>query len=229
MGISRVVLFKGTMQPGCADCNDMTGYLYASLGAAVCGILVFAVSAAAPAVDPCGVIMPEQRRIEIRRAEHLPPLRPPEGPTPATVSELQPQAPGEQMSLDDAIRIALLNSEVIRVLGGSRGRTVYDAAIANTQIDERRGRFDPRLQLDNNFRKTETPGAFFDPLDPSRVLIDGTRRNDYGMGLSVTKTTNSGGTAEEAFDLQDPVKKVDQGQPRPPARGRHSPSGPASG
>jgi outer membrane protein TolC len=103
------------------------------------------------------------------------------------------------MSLDDAIRIALLNSEVIRVLGGSSGQTVYDPAIANTQIDEQRGRFDPQLQLDNNFRKTENPGAEFDPAYP-QVRIDGTRRNDYDMGLGVSKTTNSGGTAEVRAD-----------------------------
>lgn len=173
----------------------MNHYLHASLGAALCGLLVFGVSGLAPAAEPCRVIMPEQRNIRIRCPEQLPPLRPPETPTPVTVSALQPQAPSENMSLDDAIRITLLNSEVIRVLSGSSGRTIYDPAIANTQIDERRGRFDPQLQIDNNFYKTETPGAVLDPASPSGVAIDGVRRNSYDMGLGLTKTTNIGGTA----------------------------------
>ncbi|MBN2294050.1 MAG: hypothetical protein JXM70_16610, partial [Pirellulales bacterium] len=114
----------------------MTGYLYASMRTAACGIMVFVVSCAvlpdiAAAAEPCRVIMPEQRNIRVRCPEHLPPLRPPNTPVPATVSELQPEAVSEKMSLDDAIRIALLNSEVIRVLGGSSGQTVYDPAIAN--------------------------------------------------------------------------------------------------
>lgn len=188
----------------------MTDYLHASLGAAVCGILVFGVSWSAHAVEPCRVIMPEQRDIRVRCADRLPPLRPPETPTPVTVSNLQPQAVSEQMSLDDAIRITLRNSEVIRVLGGSSGRTVYDPAIANTQIDERRGRFDPKLQLDNNFRKTENPGAVLDPASSSGVSINGTRRNNYDMGLSLSKITNNGGTAALRADT-NPVRVANVG------------------
>ena len=154
--------------------------------------------------------MPEQRNIKIRCPEALPPLRPPDTPTPVTVSDLQPQAVSEQMSLDDAIRITLLNSEVIRVLGGSSGQTVYDPAITNTQIDQRRGRFDPQLQLDNNFRKTETPGAVLDPTSPSGVSIGGTRRNNYDMGLGLTKTTNNGGTAALRANT-NPVRAADRG------------------
>ena len=156
---------------------------------------MFAATGSATAEEPCRVIMPEQRHIEIRSPDRLPRLCPPNTPTPATVSDLQPQAPSQRMSLDDAIRITLANSEVIRVLGGSSGRTVYDPAITNTQIDERRGRFDPTLRLDNTFRKTETPGAVFDPVGSTNVLIDGIRRNDYNMGLGLSKTTNIGGTA----------------------------------
>lgn len=109
------------------------------------------------------------------------------------------------MSLDAAIRIALRNSEVIRVLGGSSGQTVYDPAITNTQIDQNRGRFDPKLQLDNNFLQSETPGAMFDPADPSRVLFNGTRRNDYGMGMDLSKTTSVGGTANLGVNA-DPTR-----------------------
>ena len=161
----------------------------------MCGILMISATGSVSAIEPYRVIMPEQRHIEIRSPDQLPRLCPPDTPVPATVSDLQPQSPSECLSLDAAIRITLANSEVIRLLGGSSGRTVYDPAISNTQIDERRGRFDPTLRLDNTFRKTETPGAYFDPVGSTNVLIDATRRNDYNMGLDLSKTTNIGGTA----------------------------------
>ena len=192
----------------------MTTQLNAPLWAALrgililCGILIFAPAGTLMASEPCRVIMPESRNIEIRSPGMLPRLCPPQTPPPATVSELQPDAPDQRISLDDAIRIALVNSEVIRVLSGSSGRTVYDPAITNTQIDSRRGRFDPRLQIDNTFRKTETPGAEFDSTDPSKVLIDGSRRNDYNMGMELSKTNTYGGTA--ALDVNtNPTRWAD--------------------
>ena len=175
------------------------GRYRALLAALICASLTVGVVAVACAGESGFFTFPEQRRMQIRNPAQLPMARLPNIPPPATVSEPAVEATAEHLSLDEAIRVGLANSDVIRVLAGvtatSSGRTIYDPAIANTQIDEQRGRFDPQLQLDNNFRKTETPGAIFDPHDPSRVLFDGTRRNDYDMGLGVSKTTNSGGTA----------------------------------
>jgi hypothetical protein len=69
------------------------------------------------------------------------------------------QASSFPMTLDEAIRIALENSEVIRVLGGTSGRTVYDPAIANTQIDRARARFDPSFAIQNRFNNNRIPVA----------------------------------------------------------------------
>lgn len=157
--------------------------------------------------------------MEIRDPARLPKLRVPDLPAPATVPPFEPaEVPGPEpaaarwseppivrppkpatetrwMSLDDAIRIALANSEVIRVLGGSSGRTIYDPAVANTEIDRQSGVFDPSAGLDNNFHRREPPTAAFDPADPTRVLIDGIRTDSYNMAFGLSKTTTTGGTA----------------------------------
>ncbi len=109
------------------------------------------------------------------------------------------------LSLDEAIRTALLNSEVVRVLAGvtavSSGRTIYDAAITNTTIDQERARFDPTVSVTNSWDRTETPIADFDPLDPTRAIIGGIRVDDYDMQFDLTKTTATGG--EFNFGVSD--------------------------
>ena len=85
---------------------------------------------------------------------------------------------------DEAIRIALENTRVVRTLAGlsaaSSGRTIYDAAITNTTIDQEQARFDPVLTDRLSVNRTENPFATFDPLDPSRVFITGTRTGKTG-------------------------------------------------
>lgn len=149
-------------------------------------------------------IMSEQRRIEVRDPARLPRVRLPDLPPPITVSHPRPDLPGRDLSLDEAIRITLRTSEVIRVLTGpgaaSSGRTVYDPAITNTQIDEARGRFDPALDVRNTFDQQESPQAVLDPLAPHGVLIDGDQVESYQLGAGLSKRTITGGTLGVGVD-----------------------------
>src|SRR5437868_1135292 len=115
------------------------------------------------------VIMPEQRSIDYRDAARLPPVSLPATAPPRTVSDPRLETPEWQLSLDDAIRIALENARVIRVLAGTTatasGRTIYDAAIINTTIDQERARFDPVLKENSVWSRTNTPIAVPDPFD----------------------------------------------------------------
>ena len=96
------------------------------------------------------VLVPEQRRIQVRHPSQFPRAPVPETPSPPTVSNPRPDVVPSELPLDEAIRTALVNSEVVRVLAGvtatSSGRTIYDAAITNTTIDQERARFDPTRQ-----------------------------------------------------------------------------------
>lgn len=142
----------------------------------------------------------------------------PDLPPPATVSAPQLSDPVQHMTLDDAIRIALRNSEVVRVLTGdgatSSGQTIYEPAIANTRIDQARARFDPTLRIDNNFHRTQTPQAAFDPTPP-QVGITGTTAHDYDMLFGLSKRNLGGGTA--VFDVRaTPVRTRADGLPLNP-------------
>lgn len=148
-------------------------------------------------------IMPEQRELRVREPSQLPPARYPVIPPPPTVSRPQPpDAPLRTMSLDDAIRTALANAEVIRVLTGitavSTGQTIYDPAIQNTNIDQRNARFDPQLRVTNSYNRREVPGAaFIDPADPlGGSTISGIRTDDVDTSVGVSKTNVLGGTAQ---------------------------------
>jgi outer membrane protein TolC len=166
------------------------------------------------AQEPCKPILPEQKCLAIRspsqmRQAHLPPVD-----VPTIVKGLdqeQERLPTYPMTLDDAIRIALDNSEVIRVLGGTSGRTIYDPAIANTQIDRARARFDPNLALQNRFNNNRIPTAELDGAAPSGVSIDGDRVHDYDMSLGVSKTNQMGGNL--GFDVRTNPTRVDTTDP----------------
>ena len=158
-------------------------------------------------------IMPEQRHIRVRNPEQLPHIALPETPAPPTVSEPRFDSPPRDLSLDDAIRIALENAEVVRVLAGvtavSSGRTIYDAAITNTFVDQERARFDPAVIVRNNWDRIETPFAFVDPGDPLRTLIDGTRTDAYNVDFQLSKTNIFGGTA--AMEVIDTTSRFRPG------------------
>lgn len=142
-------------------------------------------------------ILPEQRTIQVRDPSQLAPYRIPESPVPSTVANPQPELEKTKLSLDEAIRIALENSEVVRVLAGtsatSSGRTIYDVAATNTTIDQQNARFDPTLSLNNTFNRLENPQAIFDPLNPGQALITGVRNDSFNTTLNIDKQNALGG------------------------------------
>jgi hypothetical protein len=149
--------------------------------------------AARPAHWP---IMPEERSIHVRNPACLCKARIPAVGAPLTVDSTGEVAE-QLLSLDNAIRIALDNTEVVRVLAGvgavSSGSTIYDVPITSTAIDEQRGRFDPSVSVGNLFNRFETPVGIEDPGDPTRTLITGTRADDYNLDFDLSKTSITGG------------------------------------
>lgn len=144
------------------------------------------------------LVLPEQKAIAVRDPAQLPATPIPLTPPPPTVAEWGTELEPRLMSLDEAIRLALANSQVVRVLAGvtavSSGSTIYDTAAVNTRIDQERSRFDPRVQVRNSFNRIESPGVVDDPLDPVRAAIRGLRTDDYRLDVGVTKPTVTGGS-----------------------------------
>ncbi|MEX0939159.1 MAG: TolC family protein [Pirellulales bacterium] len=185
---------------GCAVCR---------FAAVFCLLVVAGAASFARAQVFSRIILPEERTITVRDPSQLPSIPIPDLPPPETVSTFEETRPEQPLSLDEAIRIALANSEVIRVLAGvgaaSSGTTIYDPAIASTAIDQQRARFDPTLDIQNNFNRFETPAAIFDPLDPSQALIAGARTDDYNFDMALTKTNVHGGQSQLLVDA-NPVR-----------------------
>ncbi len=148
-------------------------------------------------------IKQEQVRIRYRDPASLPSVYVPPTPPPPTVGGPLPEDAWQPLSLDDAIRIALDDSEVVRVLAGtvavSSGRTIYDPAIANTAVDQQRAAFDPTLTARNTWTQTDTPFAIIDPLDPGRALLGASKTENHNFSLDVSQTNLSGGRARFGF------------------------------
>jgi outer membrane protein TolC len=148
--------------------------------------------------DVCrNILMPEQRSIDYRDPGQLPPAPIPENVPPRTVSDPRPGAEEWHLSLDDAIRIALENAQVIRVLAGTTavasGQTIYDPAITNTTIDQAQARFDPALSHSSTWDRLDSPAAVLDPFDPSRSFLTGSESKDYRSSVGLSKTNVLGG------------------------------------
>jgi outer membrane protein TolC len=143
------------------------------------------------------IILPEQRSIHPTDPSKLEAAKIPDTPPPRTVSNPRPDTPTWELSLNEAIRIALENTEVVRILAGvtavSSGSTIYDVAITNTTIDQEQGRFDPIASHSSRWTRTEIPFAGFDPLDPGRTLILGSTTDDYRSDVGLDKTNVLGG------------------------------------
>jgi hypothetical protein len=140
----------------------MTSDLRQTAAVLIAIALLLASARLAPAENlPC-LLPPGQSTIDVRDPSRLPRLPIPDIPPPATAFRPESELPDRYLSLDEAIRIALANSQVVRVLAGvtavSSGRTLYDAAIVNNQVDEQQSRFDPTLQIDHGWNRRETPG-----------------------------------------------------------------------
>src|SRR6266404_9551241 len=101
------------------------------------------------------LVVCEQRELDIRPPAEIVKAPLPEIPEPATVSRPAPTGKAMDLSLDEAIRISLRNSQVVRVLAGttavSSGQTIYSPAISNTAIDAAKSVFDPVITARNLF------------------------------------------------------------------------------
>ena len=169
--------------------------------AAVATAVALLLSAArfAPAQKPWPIIFPEQRTIDVRDPAQIPYVPLPPSSAPPTVTHPDAKAEERHLSLDEAVRIALENARVIRVLTGisvgTSGRTIYDAAIDNNAIDIEQARFDPRVTVNNSWNRQETPGAdFIDPFNPGLgSVITGLQSDDYRLDAAIEKENPLGG------------------------------------
>ncbi|MEE2639385.1 MAG: TolC family protein, partial [Planctomycetota bacterium] len=160
----------------------------------------------AAAQDGFPRILPEQRALEIRSPDSLPSYdvysesfsaHPPEtvlSKTRNRIIEGQLELVEPRfLSLDEAIRIALENSEVVRVLAGltaaSSGRTIYDTAVTNTTIDQNQALFDPTFFANNSFNRIENPNATITSLPLGLAAITGLRTDGYNLSTGVNKTS----------------------------------------
>lgn len=158
------------------------------------------------------VFLPEQRSLDVRTPENLPPAPIPPGTLPRTVTQTPPDTTAWNLSLDDAIRIALENANVVRTLAGltavSTGRTIYDAPIVNTTIDEQQGRFDPRVLDRASGGTTASPFAALDPFTPGRALIDATTVDSFRNEFGLAQTNLLGGEAALTW-IENPARTRD--------------------
>jgi outer membrane protein TolC len=153
----------------------------------------------------------DETTIGVRADAALPQTRIPAIPDPTTVTDPRWELTVQSLGLDEAIRVTLANSQVVRVLAGvtatSSGATIYDAAITNTTIDSAKARFDPTVSVQNTFSRTNTPTGIIDPLDPSRALIAGTPIQAYDMNLGISKINGLGGTATMGVNV-NPMRNL---------------------
>jgi outer membrane protein TolC len=141
--------------------------------------------------------LPEQQAIPFRDPAPLPPVPLPNIPAPVTVADKAPAREPWNLSLDEAIRLTLENAKAIRVFTGlgatNSGRTIYDAAIATTAIDQQQARFDPALTADLSYSRTESP--VFGPIlnNPLGIGVIGSRLDVLRKSVGLTKTNTVGG------------------------------------
>lgn len=153
---------------------------------------------ALPAQYRYRIIYPEQRQLDVGDESRVPPWPLPPSAPPPTVSR-PPTGDTRYFSLDEAIQTSLANARVVRVLAGvnavSSGRTIYDTAVTGTTVDQALSRFDPFLQVSNQWDRLDLPSAFF--LDPSNPLagsaIGGSVQDRYRLNVALTKDNPLGG------------------------------------
>ena len=141
---------------------------------------------------------PEQLNIRSRMPHQLRNLPPALQAPPPTVSIPHPAATELKLTLDDAIRTALEDSEVIRVLAGntarSSGLTIYDPAIAHTAIDRAIAGFDPTFSANNTFERTSTT-----VVDVPNQRFDGISGNRHTFSTDLTQRNLTGGQGTVSF------------------------------
>lgn len=136
----------------------------------------------------------DEQRIRWTSAQKRSLVRRPPGIRPETVATEEPPADQQFLPLNEAIRLALQNSEVIRVLTGngavSSGITVYDTAIAVGDIDIAKAQFDPVLQANSAYRHSEFPF-----LNQAGNDLTGTAASVNDAGVTLLDRNQTGGQA----------------------------------
>jgi outer membrane protein TolC len=141
----------------------------------------------------------EQQNVMVRDPAALPPARLPNLPPPPTVAADSPGPPREvwNLSLNEAVRITLENAKAIRVFTGlsaaNSGSTIYDAAIANTVIDQQQARFDPTFAAAQSHTRTENPGLLSTQFSPAPFAIDGVGIDTDHTSVGLNKVNALGG------------------------------------
>jgi outer membrane protein TolC len=152
------------------------------------------------AAEPCAVVLPEQRCIQTRGPYQMWPTPYGADSRPATVSDPRDETPARPLTLNDALNIALQNSEVVRILTGftasTSGRTIYDVAITNTFIDQERATFDPQLRVNNGWNAIKRPLAIPNAIDPLLTDIVGSRTHNHLFDFGLTQKNQLGGTTD---------------------------------
>lgn len=145
------------------------------------------------------IMLPEARTIDYRDPESYPSAKIPVNKAPHTVASLPPMSSHWKLSLDDAIRVALENARVIRVLAGqtavASGKTIYDAAITQTGIDQAQARFDPALTYKQDWTRPNAPFAVTDITDFRRSVIVSNPSDVVLSNFGLNKINRIGGTA----------------------------------
>jgi outer membrane protein TolC len=143
------------------------------------------------------IILPEQRSIDYNDPARLPAAPIPDNIAPRTVADPRPATEEWRLSLDEAIRVALENAQVIRVLAGTTvvasGQTIYDAAVTNTTIDQAQARFDPVLSENSTWSRTNTPFGQLDPFNPTQATISSLPTDAYSSNFGLGLTNVLGG------------------------------------
>lgn len=168
-------------------------------------VLVLGLGSPAQAQRRVGTILPERRSVHLREPSQLPRYQMPTATAPSTVSRPIQDLQEQPLALDSAIRNSLRNLDVVRVLSGvtatNSGRSIYDVAIANTEVDQRQAVFDPLLSVNNSWSLTENPNAIFndggtpDPLTlgDNSVLTTRNRARQFQTVAEINKSNLLGG------------------------------------
>lgn len=120
---------------------------------------------------------------------------------PPRLNEPRDYRASRPIGLDTAIRIAIENVDVVRALAGNgavaSGRTIYDAAIVNTTVDQARSAFDPTLSVNNNWIQDESPGG---TATADGFVTRGNVTENYSLNAAVTKRNMLGGQSSLSFN-----------------------------
>lgn len=139
----------------------------------------------------------EQQTILTRDPASLAPAPIPKVAPPVTVADAKDTREPWNLSLNEAVRITLENAKAVRVFTGlgasNSGRTIYDAAIANTAIDQQQARFDPAFTASKTRNRSETAGLEQNAFANSGFAVGGSAVDVDSSSVGVNKLNTLGG------------------------------------